>query len=160
MKKILTGFSLSLLAVFSILLMTDTASAQRRPNWANRRYTKQSVSRVIKNVETRVDSFVGQLDTSLDHSRLDGTRREDNLNAKAKQLEKATDELRSEFDRRESWWETRSNVQSCLDAAAGIDVAMRRQRLGRATETNWRNVRSELNALAKVYDLPAMRAYR
>ena len=159
MKKLFTGFSLSLLAVFAVLLITGTASAQR-PKWAKKNYTKKNVGRVIANVENRVDRFVGQLDTSLDHSRLDGTRREDNLNDKAKQLETATDELRSEFDRRESWWETRSNVQSCLDAAADIDVAMRRRKLGKGTEANWRNVRAELNALAKVYDLPPMRAFR
>lgn len=160
MKKKLTVLNLSLLTIFSVLIFANTANAQRRPNWANRNYTKKSVSRVIANVENRVDRFVGQLDTALDHSRLDGKRRENVLNDKAKQLETATDELRSEFDNRESWWETRSNVQSCLDVAADIDVAMRRQRLGKSTENNWKNVRAELNALAKVYGLPAMRAYR
>lgn len=162
MRRILTTSILSLLTVFSVLILTETSNAQR-PNWANRRYTRASVDQTIKRVEDRTDVFVRQLDQGLDRSRLDGTRREDNLNDRAKDLERATDELRSEFDRRgDNWWETRQNVQQCLSVAANIDVAMRNRRLGRGSgaERNWVNVRQELNSLARVYDLPRMRAYR
>lgn len=160
MRRFLKLSMMSLLMVFSALVVTETASAQR-PEWANRRYTRTSVDQVIKRVEQRTDTFVSQLDRSLDDSRLDGTRREDNLNQRAKDLEAATDELRSEFNRRgDSWWETRSNVERCLSLAADIDVAVRNRRFKRGAENNWKNVRSELNSLARVYGLPPMRAYK
>ena len=117
---------------------------------------KAQVDRLITNLETRVDRFVVQFDNSLDNSRLNNTRREANLNRRARDLEVATDELRREFNRRDRWIENKDEVRRCLNIALDIDVAMRNRRLGAATENNWRAVRSELNALAKVYNLPVV----
>ncbi len=118
--------------------------------------SKAQVDRLIKNLETRVDYFVSQFNDSLDHSRLNNTRRENQLNQRARDLEVATDELRREFSRRDRWIENQDEVRRCLNIASDIDVAMRNRRLGAATENNWRAVRSELNALAKVYNLPVV----
>ncbi|MCA1624569.1 MAG: hypothetical protein LC768_10230 [Acidobacteria bacterium] len=117
---------------------------------------KAQVDRLITNLETRVDRFVVQFDNSLDNSRLNNTNREANLNRRARDLEVATDELRREFNRRDRWIENKDEVRRCLNIASDFDVAMRNRRLGAATENNWRAVRSELNALAKVYGLPAI----
>lgn len=153
MKKYLTSAIVALFAVFSILLLADTGNAQMRRGRGNN-YTKVQVDRIIKNVEQRTDAFVSQFNSSLDNSRLNGSRREDVLNEKARRLESATDELRREFDRRDSYAENRPEVQKCLDIAADINVAMQNRRFGRVTENNWANVRAELNALARVYGLP------
>lgn len=159
MKKILSNSLLAVMAVFSILLLASISNAQ--PDWARgRKYSKGNVDQIIKRVENRTDRFVSQFDNALDNSKLDGSRREDNLNQRAKDLESATDELRSEFNRRENWWETRENVSRCLSIAADINVAMRRRRFNENTENNWKNVRKELNTLAQVYNLPPMGAYR
>lgn len=152
MKKILTTAVFAITALFSVILLADDASAQNRRN----AYTKRDVDRIIKNVENRVDVFVRQFDRSLDRSRLDDSRREDVLNRKARSLESATDELRRDFDRRDRWIENKDEVRRCLNIAADIQVAMRNQRFNRATENNWRAVQAELNALARVYNLPAI----
>lgn len=117
---------------------------------------KAQVDRLIKNLETRVDRFVGQFNDSLDNSRLNNSRRENQLNRRARDLEVATDELRREFDRRDSWIENKDEVRRCLNIASDINVAMKNRKLGAATENNWKAVRAELNALAKVYGLPAV----
>lgn len=149
MKKLATLLFFAA-SIFAVTAFNSTeADAQRR-----NRYTKAQVDRIVTRVEQRVDRFVRQFDRSLDNSRLDGTRREDNLNQRARDLEVATDELRREFDRRDSWYENRDEVRRCLNIATDINVAMRNRRLNRATENNWANVRAELNALARVYDLP------
>jgi hypothetical protein len=161
MRKIISKSLVAFMAVFSVLLLAEVGNAQQ-PNWArNRRYNRGSVDRLIKNVENRVDRFVSQFDNALDNSRLDGSRREDNLNQSAKNLENATDELRNDFNRRgDNWWETRDNVQRAVSIAANINTAMRRRRFNRQTETNWRNVRQELNTLARAYNVPGIGAYR
>ena len=105
-------------------------------------------------MEENVDDFVGLFDKSLDNSGLDGTRREDYLNRRAKDLEQATDELRREFDRRDSWAENRSEVARCLNIATDINGTMRNRRLSSSAEYKWSKVRSELNALATAYRLP------
>ena len=152
--KNLTKLFTALIAVFAILAFVDGANAQRRYRGNN--YSKAQVSRLIKNVEERVDRFVGQYDKSLDHSRLNGTNREDVLNQRAKDLESATDELRREFDKRDSWAENKNEVSNCLNIAADINANMKKRRYGRGAETNWRNVVRELNALAVAYNLPAI----
>ena len=146
--KLFTGLA----ALLMVLALADTSFAQRRGRGGN--YTKAQVDRLIKNVETRTDRFVSQFDNSLDRSRLNGTKREDNLNQRARNLETATDELRREFDRRDSWGENKDEVRRCLNIAADINATMRNRNFNRATENNWANVRAELNTLARVYNLP------
>lgn len=153
--KLLTGLA----ALLMVLALANVSNAQRRGRGRN--YTKAQVDRIIKNVEERTDRFVSQFDRALDRSRLNNTNREDKLNEKARDLESATDELRREFDRRDLWIENKDEVRKCLNLASDIDVAMRNRRLGAATENNWKFVRNELNALAKVYGLPVLGgAYR
>lgn len=152
-KKFLKLFT-GLAALFIVLGLAEASFAQRRARGRN--YTKAQVDRIIKNVEERTDRFVSQFDNSLDRSRLNGTKREDNLNQRAKDLEKATDELRRDFDRSDRWIENKDEVQRCLNIAADINAAMRNRKLGRGAENNWGNVRAELNTLAQVYNLPGI----
>ena len=89
-----------------------------------------------------------------DPSRSSPYRREDYLNQRAKDLEKATDELRREFNKRDLWIENKDEVRKCLNIAEDINVALKNRKLSGATESNWANVRYELNTLAKIYNLP------
>jgi hypothetical protein len=136
-----------------ILSVPGEAQRRRRPP-IQRGYTKTEVDRIIKRVEERSDRFVKLFDRSLDRSRLNGSNREDQLNEYARKLETALDELRHEFDRKESYVETRPEVRHCLDIATDINVAVRNRRLGGETERQWALLRSELNTLADVYTLP------
>lgn len=148
-------FFIMLAAVCAILILSVPAEAQRRRRPpAARGYTKDQVNQIIKRVEERSDRFVKLFDKSLDRSRLDDTQREDELNKLARNLEKGLDDLRSEFDRKESYIETRPEVRLCLDIATDINVTMRNRRLGGETERQWALLRSELNMLADVYNLP------
>jgi hypothetical protein len=108
---------------------------------------------LIGRVEQRTDIFVRQFDRALDNSRADGTRREDRLNEQARELETATDELRREFDRSDSLRENRDEVQRCINIASRIDRAISRGRVGSGVQNSWRNLRSELNALARAYNV-------
>ena len=155
MRKIIAKSMIGLMAALSFLLVADSAQAQPR-RARGRVYTKAEVNRVIKRVEDNVDKFKKEFDKSLDRSRLNNSQREDDLNAKARQLESATDELRREFDRRDAWIENRDEVRRCLNIATDINVAMRNRRLGGKTESLWAKVRAELNTLAQIYNLPGV----
>ena len=145
-------------AACAVFAFAADADAQRRFRTPRERgYTRDEVNAVIRRVETRTDEFVKLFDKSLDRSGLDGTRREDNLNDRAKELEKATDELRREFDRKESYVATRPEVARCLNIAGNIDNTMRRRRMGGQTERQWALLRAELNELARLYNLPRVR---
>ncbi len=154
-KNFLNLFGVLSIAVV-VLFLAGVSNAQPR-RARGKVYTKSEVKQIIKNVETRVDRFVNDFDTSLDNSALNGTDREDYLNKRAKDLEKATDELSREFDKRDLWIENKDEVRKCLNIADDINKAMKNRKLGAKTETNWANVRYELNTLAKVYNLPTIK---
>jgi hypothetical protein len=141
-------------ATCALLILSVPAEAQRRRPPRLRGYTKNEVNNIIKRVETRSDTFIKLFDKALDRSRLDGTNREDRLNAYARDLERALDDLRREFDRKKNYVETRPEVRRSLDIATDINVAMRNRRLGGETERQWALLRAELNTLADVYNLP------
>jgi hypothetical protein len=153
----LAGITLSLVFSF-VLLSTVSADAQWRDGgrrnerrWGNT--NKRAVENLIRRVEQRTDVFVRQFDRALDNGRADGTRREDRLNEFARQLESATDELRREFDRGDSLQENRDEVQRVISIASRIDQAMRRGRVAPGAQGAWRNLRGELNSLARIYNV-------
>jgi hypothetical protein len=135
-----------ILAVMVVTLcgLGFTAEAQRRPY----RVTDQQVQQLIQRIETRTDVFRSSLDSSLDRSRIDGTRAEDDINAFIRDFENATDQLRDRFNRRQS---VVADVQGVLDRAAFIDSFMQRNRVGRRAESEWASLRVDLNELARVY---------
>ena len=150
MKTYFSRFALALAAAFLLI----PAIGQAQPRVARGRlYTKGDVDRIIKRVEDRSDKFKKEFDRALDRSRLNNTRREDQLNDYADDLEKATDELRREFDRRDAWAENKAEVRKCLEIATKLNVVMRNRRLGTKVESTWSALRYELNTLADVYNL-------
>jgi hypothetical protein len=159
-KMKLAGITLSLLFSF-VLLSTVSAEAQWRDGGRNDRRNdrrwgntnKRAVENLIRRVEQRTDVFVRQFDRALDNGRANETRREDRLNELARQLETATDELRREFDRGDSLQENRDEVQRVMSIASRIDQAMRRGRVAPGAQGAWRNLRVELNALARAYNV-------
>jgi len=154
MKTSIFRFTMTLTtACAAVLLCSLTLAAQPREG-RGRLYTKADVDRLIKRVETSSDKFKKEFDKALDHSRLNNTNREDQLNQYAKDFEHATDELRSRFDRTDKWIENKEQVRTCLSLASKLNVAMRNRRLGPKVESRWVGLRYDLNTLADVYNLP------
>lgn len=155
MKKTFLKLFAALSVLFVILVLADVGNAQRRRRESRGKLmTKAQVEQIINRVEERVDNFDDHFDKSLDRSRLDGTKQEDWLNKRASDLESATDELRREFDKRDTWAENKNEVRKCLNIAADIDKTMRKRKLSKDTEAIWGRVRYELNTLADIYNLP------
>jgi hypothetical protein len=87
---------------------------------------------------------------------LDGSRVEDNIALRARELENATDELRREFDHNDTRGENRPEAEKVLITATDIDRLMRNRNFGGQTESTWTALRSEINILAKLYGLQAV----
>lgn len=137
--------------MFVALTASGAAQGTHRGNY----YTKADVERIIKRVEERSDAFRKVVDRSLDRSALDGTNREDNINQQVKELENAIDKLRKDFDRAQSWEETRGQVQSVLNESDEVNAIFRRGRWRRGgpLKSEWALVRNDLNRLFGIYDL-------
>ena len=155
MKTYRISFVMLLAALCGSLFLFADAQAQRRAR--GRSFSKDQVNQIIKRVEDRSDDFVKVLDKALDKSKLDGSRREDDLNELTKRLENRLDDLRREFDRKESYYETKPEMARVLEIANNINNTMQRRRLGGNAERSWASLRHDLNTLAGVYNLPAVR---
>ena len=146
---------LCLLTMITACLIIPQAFAQGRAR--GRFYTKADVEQIIKRVETRSDEFKDAIDKNLDHSRLDGSKKEDNINEQVKEFEKELDDLRGGFDKTDRWREVRHNVANVLREADEIGRIVKNNRFNGKVEGGWLALRRDLNTLAGIYELPRLR---
>jgi archaellum component FlaC len=116
------------------------------------RITDKEVEALIHRIESQSDTFRHSLDSALDRSRLNNTRREDDINAFVKEFYKETKRLHDNFDHHKS---TANDVRTVLDRATQIDQFMRRNRLrnDRDAVRDWAQLRALLDELAGVYNV-------
>ena len=116
------------------------------------RITDKEVEAIIHRIENQSDTFRKSLDAALDKSRLDGTRREDDINSFVKEFYKETKQLHENFDSHKS---TANDVRTVLDRAAQIDqfIARNRLRNDREAQRDWAKLRTHLDELARVYSV-------
>ncbi len=116
------------------------------------RVSEKQVEELIHRIESQSDLFRKSLDTALDRSRLDGTRREDDINSFVKEFYQETKRLHEHFDSHKS---TASDVQTVLNRAGQIDQFMRRNRLQRDREAQreWSQLCAHLDELARLYNV-------
>ena len=145
MNKIRQTISLALVVAL-VGLGLVTAQAQRRPNRMNDR----QMGELIRRVEVSTDTYRATLANALDRSRYNGTNTEDEFNRFVQNFETSTDQLRDRFDRRVS---VAADVENVLRQASVINDFMQRNRLNRRAESDWTLVRTDLNALARAYNV-------
>jgi predicted glycoside hydrolase/deacetylase ChbG (UPF0249 family) len=115
------------------------------------RVTDREVERILKQIEHQSDRFRSALDSSLDKSRFNGTRQEDDINRFVKEFYERTKTLRDHFDHHKS---TSADVQDVLDRAAEIDSFLRRNPLRRNNALReWERLRGNLDELAQAYSV-------
>jgi hypothetical protein len=133
---------------FALVLATAMLVSSSANVSAQRQWFRGNVRQIIRQLETDTDRFKGSLDSALDHSKLDGTRAEDEINDYVKQFEQATDRLRDKSEDREY---APGAAQEVLNRGRSINVFMRSHRLGGRAESDWVQVRNDLNRLANSY---------
>jgi hypothetical protein len=115
------------------------------------RVSDREVERTLHRIEQQSDRFRSALDSSLDKSRFNGTREEDDINRFVKQFYERTKTLHHHFDDHKS---TTADVQAVLDEAARIDDFMRRNPMRRnGAMREWQRLRQNLDELAQVYNV-------
>lgn len=120
-----------------------TVQAQYRTN-------DRRMQNLVKRLETRADRFSRSLDAALDRGRLDGTAREDEVNALVDEFEYATDRLR---DRAEDDVATARDMEEVLGRALRLEVFLRANRLTPRAQSDWAQVRGTLDEMARGYNV-------
>ncbi|HXI91364.1 MAG TPA: hypothetical protein VNO24_15210, partial [Blastocatellia bacterium] len=111
---------------------------------------QQEVDQLLRRIETRSTQFRQSLYAALNQSRIDGTRQEDNINEFVRNFETATATLRDRFRQRR---DVGNDVSEVLAKAAFIDRFMGRNRLASNAEQDWSALRSDLDGLARYYNV-------
>ena len=128
-----------------ILLTTGlTTHAQRRAT----RNSDRQVGPILQRIETNTHAFRNSLSASLDQSRRNGARREENINEFVSDFEDATARFRERYDDRQA---VAADAQELIDCASPIDNFIRRHRLDTRVRRDWGDVRLDLDQLARYY---------
>jgi hypothetical protein len=115
------------------------------------RVSDREVEKILRRIEQQSDRFRSALDSSLDKSRFNGTRAEDDINRFVKEFYERTKTLRDHFDDHKS---TSADVEAVLDRAASIDSFVRRNPMRRNNAAReWERLRGNLDELAQVYNV-------
>lgn len=125
------------------------------PRWNNSGTVGQSngnVRQLINRIETRTNSYRESLADSLDRSRIDGTRREDNITQIVADFEAATDRLRDRYTNGRTSDST-ADAQEVLQRAARIDSFMTRFSVSGRAANEWYTLRQDLDQLALAFNI-------
>jgi hypothetical protein len=138
------------LTTLAVLFIAVATQARAQVVGQPYRLSDKEVERMLKQIENQTKTFRKSLDSSLDHSRVNGTRREDDINAFVKAFEEQTKRLHDRFNDHKS---VAADVEAVLDRASAIDRFMRRQRLGGRAAEDWFALRTNLDELAQAYNV-------
>jgi len=132
--------------LITLLLSAGGSSMAQVPS----RTTDRQVQQTLNSLERRTDAFRNSLDTGFDRSRYNGTKTEDQITRYVQDFEQATDRLQEKFRNRNA---VSSDVDEVLSRGWYIDSFMRNNSLGPVAERNWRSVRTDLQTLARQYNV-------
>src|SRR5439155_1115388 len=120
---------------------------------------RTDVRDLVQRMERHSDDFRKHFEKALDKSTLDGTDREDRLRRWTQDLEDSLDRFKDDYNK-DRIRAVEPRVNTLLAIAAGINRVMLYRTFNADAERDWDLLRSDLNALAIVYNLPALQSYR
>jgi hypothetical protein len=117
--------------------------------------TKANLKDVVERLSKRTDSFKEEFDHEVEHTSLEGTKREDNAEDRVKDLHESVEKLKDVYNDKKDKNnpEVRDHVDRTLSIASSVDRIMSAHRFTDKLQQSWDLTRSDLNALAAVYDL-------
>jgi len=112
------------------------------------RYLKDSVKRL----DTLAKDFERDMDRALDHSRIDGTRREDQINSVVHDFRRAAGDLKSRVGNGRDLNRSYNEAQRVMSLADQVDRFGAR-RLDSRTASEWSQIQSELQNISDIYGI-------
>jgi len=116
------------------------------------RYDSRYLRDSIRRLDRLSRSFDRDLDRELDHSREDGTRHEDHLNADAKEFRRAVVDLKNAFNERNLDSST-DEAHRLLDAASHLEDESSHHFHNDRLASQWSQISRELNLISEAYGI-------
>ncbi|HVF29088.1 MAG TPA: hypothetical protein VM943_12655, partial [Pyrinomonadaceae bacterium] len=116
-------------------------------------YDNRSLRDAVHRVEDRSEDFEDHLDSALDRSRYDDSRREDRINEVVKEFRDSSRRLKSRFNNGRDLNRSADEARRLLQISSRIDQFMSRNRLDSRTMSDWSQIRSDLRVIANAYGI-------
>jgi hypothetical protein len=158
----------TILSAFAALLfalsLSSVASAQRNDPWWGRndrngrnngygRYDSATLRDVAQRIKDRSHDLERDVNRSLDHSRINGTRREDQINADAQDFRRAADRFKSRVGNGNNSNNGYTEAQELLSLGNRIGNEISRARLDSRSYSDWSSINQDLRVVADIYGL-------
>jgi hypothetical protein len=159
MKTNRNTLKFSILAAAMLLLsLPAAASAQwgRYPqdqypdNRGYGRYDDRGLRDSVHRLDRLAKDFEHDMDRALDHSRVNGSRREDSINEQVRQFRNAVGDLKSRVGNGRDLNRSSNEARRVLQEADQLDRFARRGFDGR-TSSEWSQIQQELRYISNVY---------
>lgn len=119
----------------------------------NRRYDERYLKDSINRLDRLSKDFEKELDRALDHSRVDGTQREDRINAQGHDFRRAVGSLKSNFGNGRDLNRSRDEAQRVLQEARQFDRSGRGRGVDGRVQSQWSQIQRELQIISDAYGL-------
>jgi hypothetical protein len=126
---------------------------RRNRNGNYGRYDERYLRDSIHRLDRLAKEFEKDLDRALDRSRTDGTRREDNMNNRARQFRDAVGDLKSRFGNGRDLNRSRNEAARVLQEARQLDRIGNTRRVDNEVASDWSQIRQELRVISDAYGL-------
>ena len=151
-------FSLFAAAILALCLPAAAAAQwggrypqDRYPdNRGNGRYDDRGLRDSVHRLDRLAKDFERDMDRALDHSRANGSRREDNINDQVHQFRDAVGDLKSRVGNGRDLNRSSNEARRVLQEADDLDRFARRGFDGR-TASEWSQIQQELRYISSVY---------
>ncbi|MGI9107112.1 MAG: YMGG-like glycine zipper-containing protein [Pyrinomonadaceae bacterium] len=150
MSKVRQIFSVGMvLTLLSLSFSVQAQRTRRRPVARNSNYQTQQL---LARLETNAERFRVSLSQSLDQGRLDGTRREENINEVLDDFNHVVDHVRERYDQRQL---VAADVDALVMRASRLDrfVTNQGNRLNTRVRSDWTTLKTDLDQLASMYNV-------
>src|SRR5215510_15891087 len=141
-------------SIFAAGLLALALPAVASAQWDNRgygRYDDRGLRDSVHRLDSLAKSFERDMDRALDHSRVNGSRREDQINAEVHQFRNAVGDLRSRVGNGRDLNRSADEARRVLQEAQQVERIARPRWYDSRLSSEWSQIQQELRYISNVY---------
>src|SRR5215218_6931837 len=116
-------------------------------------YERRQLRDLSRRIDDRSRDLQRDVDRLLDNSRYNGSNREDRINNEARDLRNAAGRFRNVAGDSDRLDRSRDEARELLQSASQFSRMLGRLRMDSRTSNDWNQLRSDLRAVANIYNL-------
>jgi hypothetical protein len=142
----ITAFSLAVLCLPAIASAQYGSQNDPYDRYGNGQYGNYDTRSTLRDLKNRTRQMQRQIDRELDHGRLNGSYREDQINDLATRFKDSVNNLDNSYNNRND-----NEVRRVMDQASQLDRAISRSGLSYNVVNQWSAIRNDLRVLGIGY---------